>query len=61
MSIVLNEIYEEDGAIVFCEARKLGCDAIVSKRGGGGLEKEAPLPRLKKVTSPRRKIFLGAF
>jgi len=30
MSIVLNEVYEEDGAIVFREACKLGCEGIVS-------------------------------
>jgi ATP-dependent DNA ligase len=30
----LNEIYDEDGAIVFCEACKLGCEGIVSKRLG---------------------------
>jgi bifunctional non-homologous end joining protein LigD len=34
MSIVLNEVYEEDGAIVFREACKLGCEGIVSKRLG---------------------------
>jgi bifunctional non-homologous end joining protein LigD len=33
-SIVLNEVYEEDGAIVFREACKLGCEGIVSKRRG---------------------------
>jgi bifunctional non-homologous end joining protein LigD len=33
-SIVLNEVYEEDGAIVFREACKLGCEGIVSKRLG---------------------------
>jgi bifunctional non-homologous end joining protein LigD len=33
-SIVLNEHYEEDGAIVFREACKLGCEGIVSKRLG---------------------------
>jgi bifunctional non-homologous end joining protein LigD len=32
--IVLNEHYEEDGAIVFREACKLGCEGIVSKRLG---------------------------
>jgi hypothetical protein len=34
VSIVLNELYEEDGAIVFREACKLGCEGIVSKRLG---------------------------
>jgi bifunctional non-homologous end joining protein LigD len=33
-SIVLNEHFEEDGAIVFREACKLGCEGIVSKRVG---------------------------
>ena len=33
-SIVLNEHFEEDGAIVFREACKLGCEGIVSKRLG---------------------------
>jgi len=34
LSIVLNEHFEEDGAIVFREACKLGCESIVSKRLG---------------------------
>ena len=34
MSIVLNEHYEQDGAIVFREACRLGCEGIVSKRLG---------------------------
>jgi bifunctional non-homologous end joining protein LigD len=34
LSIVLNETYEEDGAIVFREACRLGCEGIVSKRLG---------------------------
>ena len=34
LSIVLNKHYEEDGAIVFREACKLGCEGIVSKRLG---------------------------
>jgi bifunctional non-homologous end joining protein LigD len=33
-SIVLNEHFEEDGAIVFREACKLGCEGAVSKRLG---------------------------
>jgi bifunctional non-homologous end joining protein LigD len=33
-SIVLNEHYKEDGAIVFLEACRLGCEGIVSKRLG---------------------------
>jgi bifunctional non-homologous end joining protein LigD len=34
LSIVLNEHFTEDGAIVFREACKLGCEGIVSKRFG---------------------------
>jgi bifunctional non-homologous end joining protein LigD len=32
--IVLNEHYEGDGAIVFAQACKLGCEGVVSKRLG---------------------------
>jgi bifunctional non-homologous end joining protein LigD len=31
LSLVLNEHFEEDGAIVFREACRLGCEGIVSK------------------------------
>jgi ATP-dependent DNA ligase len=34
MSLVLNEYFEEDGAIMFREACRLGCEGIVSKRLG---------------------------
>jgi bifunctional non-homologous end joining protein LigD len=34
LSIVLNKHYEEDGAAVFREACRLGCEGIVSKRLG---------------------------
>jgi bifunctional non-homologous end joining protein LigD len=34
LSMVLNEHFEEDGAIVYREACKLGCEGIVSKRLG---------------------------
>ena len=34
LSIVLNECLEEDGAIFYREACKLGCEGIVSKRLG---------------------------
>jgi ATP-dependent DNA ligase len=34
LSIVVNEHFEEDGAIVFREACKLGCEGVVSKRLG---------------------------
>jgi bifunctional non-homologous end joining protein LigD len=34
VSLVFNECFEEDGAIVYREACKLGCEGIVSKRLG---------------------------
>jgi bifunctional non-homologous end joining protein LigD len=34
LSIVLNEFFEEDGATVFRQACRLGCEGIVSKRLG---------------------------
>jgi bifunctional non-homologous end joining protein LigD len=34
LSLVLNEHFEEDGAVVYCEASALGCEGIVSKRRG---------------------------
>jgi ATP-dependent DNA ligase len=34
VSLVLNQHYEEDGAIVYREACKLGCEGIVSKQLG---------------------------
>ncbi len=34
LSIVFNEYFEEDGAIVFREACRLGCEGVVSKRLG---------------------------
>jgi bifunctional non-homologous end joining protein LigD len=34
LAVVLNKHYEEDGALVFREACRLGCEGIVSKRLG---------------------------
>ena len=34
LSVVLNETFEDDGAIVFREACRLGCEGIVTKRLG---------------------------
>jgi bifunctional non-homologous end joining protein LigD len=34
LSLVFNECYQEDGAIVYREACRLGCEGIVSKRLG---------------------------
>jgi len=50
-SIVLNEIYEEDGAIVFREACKLGCEGIVSKRLGS-IYRRGRSPYWIKVKNP---------
>jgi bifunctional non-homologous end joining protein LigD len=52
MSIVLNEVYEEDGEIVFREACKLGCEGIVSKRLGS-LYRRGRSPHWIKVKNPK--------
>jgi ATP-dependent DNA ligase len=51
LSIVLNEHYEEDGAIVFREACKLGCEGIVSKRLGSPY-RSGRSPHWVKVKNP---------
>jgi bifunctional non-homologous end joining protein LigD len=51
-SIVLNEQYEEDGAIVFREACKLGCEGIVSKRLGSPY-RSGRSPHWVKVKNPK--------
>jgi bifunctional non-homologous end joining protein LigD len=51
-SIVLNEVYEEDGAIVFREACKLGCEGIVSKRLGS-MYRRGRSPHRVKVKNPK--------
>jgi bifunctional non-homologous end joining protein LigD len=50
-SIVLNKHYEEDGAIVFREACKLGCEGIVSKRLGS-IYRRGRSPLWVKVKNP---------
>jgi bifunctional non-homologous end joining protein LigD len=50
-SIVLNEVYEEDGEIVFREACKLGCEGIVSKRIGS-MYRKGRSPHWVKVKNP---------
>jgi bifunctional non-homologous end joining protein LigD len=50
-SIVLNEHYEEDGAIVFREACRLGCEGIVSKRLGS-IYRRGRSPLWLKVKNP---------
>jgi bifunctional non-homologous end joining protein LigD len=51
LSIVLNEVYEEDGAIVYREACKLGCEGVVSKRLGS-LYRRGRSPHWVKVKNP---------
>jgi bifunctional non-homologous end joining protein LigD len=51
MSVVLNETYEEDGAMVFREACKLGCEGIVSKRLGS-MYRRGRSPHWLKVKNP---------
>ncbi len=51
LSIVLNEHFEEDGAIVFREACKLGCEGIVSKRLGSPY-RSGRSPNWLKIKNP---------
>jgi bifunctional non-homologous end joining protein LigD len=51
LGIVLNEHFEEDGAIVFREACKLGCEGIVSKRLGS-LYRSGRTPHWIKIKNP---------
>jgi bifunctional non-homologous end joining protein LigD len=50
-SIVQNQHYEEDGAIVFREACRLGCEGIVSKRLGS-IYRRGRTPLWLKVKNP---------
>jgi bifunctional non-homologous end joining protein LigD len=52
LSIVLNEHFTEDGAIVFREACKLGCEGIVSKRLGSPY-RSGRSPHWVKVKNPK--------
>jgi bifunctional non-homologous end joining protein LigD len=51
LSIVLNEHFE-DGAVVFREACKLGCEGIVSKRLGS-LYRSGRSPHWLKIRNPK--------
>jgi bifunctional non-homologous end joining protein LigD len=59
LSIVLNEHFEQDGAIVYREACKLGCEGIVSKRLGSSYRsgRSAQWLKIKNPKAPavRRK------
>jgi hypothetical protein len=52
VSIVLNEHFEGDGAIVFREACKLGCEGIVSKRLGSSY-RSGRVAHWVKVKNPK--------
>jgi bifunctional non-homologous end joining protein LigD len=52
LSVVLNGHFEEDGAIVFGEACKLGCEGIVSKRLGSPY-RSGRSPHWVKVKNPK--------
>jgi len=52
LSLVLNEHYEEDGAIVFREVCRLGCEGIVSKRLGS-IYRRGRSPLWIKVINPK--------
>jgi bifunctional non-homologous end joining protein LigD len=54
LSIVLNEHFEEDGAIVYRGACKLGCEGIVSKRLGSpcGSGRSAHWVKVKNPNAP---------
>jgi bifunctional non-homologous end joining protein LigD len=52
LSIVLNETFEEDGAIVYREACRLGCEGIVSKRIGSPY-RSGRSPHWVKVKNPK--------
>jgi bifunctional non-homologous end joining protein LigD len=52
LSIVLNECFGEDGAIVYREACKLGCEGIVSKRLGSTY-RSGRSPHWLKIKNPK--------
>jgi ATP-dependent DNA ligase len=52
LSLVLNEHFEEDGAIVFREACRLRCEGIVSKRLGSTY-RSGRVAHWVKINNPR--------
>jgi hypothetical protein len=55
-SLVINNYYEADGAIVFREACRLGCEGIVSKRLGSSYPVAPRIgPRSKTPKAPAVK------
>jgi len=55
LSLVLNQHYEEDGAIVYREACKLGCEGIVSKRLGSTYRRGRS-PHWLKIKNPHAPV-----
>jgi bifunctional non-homologous end joining protein LigD len=51
LSLVFNESYQEDGAIVYREACRLGCEGIVSKRLGSRY-RSGRSPHWLKIENP---------
>ena len=52
LSIVFNEHFEEDGAIVFREACRLGCEGVVSKRLGSAYRSGRHWVKAKNPRAP---------
>jgi bifunctional non-homologous end joining protein LigD len=50
--IVLNEVFEGDGDILFAQACKLGCEGIVSKRLGSPY-RSGRSPHWVKIKNPK--------
>jgi bifunctional non-homologous end joining protein LigD len=51
--IVLNEVFEGDGDVIFAHACKLGCEGVVSKRLGSPY-RSGRSPHWVKVQNPKR-------
>jgi ATP-dependent DNA ligase len=56
LSIVLNEHFDEDGAMVYRAACQLGCEGIVSKRLGSPY-RSGRSPHWVKVKNPKAPRF----
>jgi len=54
VNLVFNECFEEEGAIVYREACKLGCEGIVSKRLGSSY-RSGRSPHWVKVKNPKAR------
>jgi len=61
LSLVLNEHYEEDGAILYREACKLGCEGIVSKRLGSTYHRDRSPHWVKGLLYKRASSDAGRF